>query len=303
MQTTIDRSAVEAMHNRAKQLVLTQAWLGKAGGLSFAQGALGAYAGLLNSEGAAFGAARDASLGGYQPLAGFEAAWAALPASAKHFTLAKMQEFLRAHGVEVAPDAVANGNVDQSKMATLVSSPCVGSAVEQGFVFIEHIPRNAVDVECESTDQAAYGGRPENDAVIGQRLHDAIIEAQLVGARLVRYVEPQNLLFVFSESLQSLKQITLELPLFENTTTRDIDGLDNPNTQERPAQQQANPNNRAIVLCHILDAQCLQQLTGGKKQEGQNSANCYDISWSELQRLKDLFEKFSGHKASVGGAA
>lgn len=113
MQTSqIERGAVEAMHNRAKQRLLTQAWLGKADGLRFAQGALSELGALLNSKGPAFVAARDASMGGYQPLAGFEAAWAALPINAKNFTVAEVQEFLRFHGVKPAPDAVSNLRID-----------------------------------------------------------------------------------------------------------------------------------------------------------------------------------------------
>lgn len=108
----IERSAVQAMHNRAKQLVLTQAWLGKAEGLRFAQGALSALHSIIEGLGAPFAAQRDASMGGYRALAGFEAAWAALPVGAKNFTLVEAQEFLSAHGVEVATDALANSKVD-----------------------------------------------------------------------------------------------------------------------------------------------------------------------------------------------
>ena len=109
---TIDRASVEAMYNRAKSLVLTQAWLGKAGGLQFAQGALSELGALLNSTGPAFAAKRDASEGGYRPFAGFEAAWSALPVGAKDFTLVEMQEFLRTQGIEISSDAVSNGNID-----------------------------------------------------------------------------------------------------------------------------------------------------------------------------------------------
>lgn len=113
MQTTaIDRSAVEAMHNRAKQLVLIQALLNKADGLRFAQGAMSELGALLTCSGPSFAAGRDASMGGYQPLAGFETAWAALPDGAKNFTLSEVQEFLRAHGIEVSTDAITDRQVN-----------------------------------------------------------------------------------------------------------------------------------------------------------------------------------------------
>ena len=110
MSNTINHSAAEALHNRAKQLVLTMAWLGKAKELSFAQGALCELGALLGSEGPAFLAARDASMGGYQPHTGFKTAWAALPAGAENFTLAEVQKFLAGHGIEVSTDVVTHGN-------------------------------------------------------------------------------------------------------------------------------------------------------------------------------------------------
>lgn len=110
MQTTaIDRSAVEAMHNRAKELVLTNGLIGDAQSLRFAQGWLDVTSCLLRGKTAPLAAQLDASIGGYQPLAIFKAAWPALPDSAKNFTLAQMQEFLVAHGAEVSTKAVAYG--------------------------------------------------------------------------------------------------------------------------------------------------------------------------------------------------
>lgn len=107
----ITPAIVEALLNRSKQLVLTQAWLGLPHGLAAAQGAFGELFALLNSYGPAHLAEQDFLMGGYQPLAGFQAAWAALPIDAKYFSMAEMQEFLRAHGVEVPHDAVGQGNV------------------------------------------------------------------------------------------------------------------------------------------------------------------------------------------------
>jgi len=110
VQTNIERSAVEAMHNRARQLVLTCGYLGNAKNLRFAQGCLSSLSYLLRGGGA-FAAARDASIGGYQPATGFEAAWAGLPVGAKNLSLAEVQEFLRVNGVEITPDAVTDSQI------------------------------------------------------------------------------------------------------------------------------------------------------------------------------------------------
>lgn len=113
MQTqTIERREVEALRNRAKQLILTQAWLGKTEGLRFAQGSFSALQSLLDSDGESYLADRDDSLGGYQPLAGFEAAWASFPIGAKNLSLSEVQEFLALQGVELSADAVTNMQVN-----------------------------------------------------------------------------------------------------------------------------------------------------------------------------------------------
>lgn len=108
MSAAIDRAAVEAFCNRAKQLVLTSAYLGSAENLLFAQGCLNALKSVLSPTSSHMLARRDASLGGYQALAGFEAAWAALPIDAERLSMVQVQEFLRSHGVQVATDSVTD---------------------------------------------------------------------------------------------------------------------------------------------------------------------------------------------------
>lgn len=108
MSAAIDRAAVEAFCNRAKQLVLTSAYLGNAENLLFAQGCLNALKSVLSPTSSHMLARRDASLGGYQALAGFEGAWAALPVDAERLSLGQVQEFLRSHGVQVATDSVTD---------------------------------------------------------------------------------------------------------------------------------------------------------------------------------------------------
>lgn len=111
-QATDWSNAVVAMYNRARQLVLTCGALGNAEGLIFAQGSLNTLRSILETSGATFAARRDASMGGYQPLAGFEAAWAALPIDVERFTLTQVQEFLGLHGVEISADAVTDSKLD-----------------------------------------------------------------------------------------------------------------------------------------------------------------------------------------------
>lgn len=105
--------AISAMRHRAAQLVLTMAWLGRRDQMHFGQGSLKALDELLNHfETAQFTAQRDASMGGYQPLGGFEAAWAALPEGLEYLTMAQVQQFLQSHAVEFPPDNVAHSQLN-----------------------------------------------------------------------------------------------------------------------------------------------------------------------------------------------
>jgi len=105
--------AISAMRNRAAQLVLTKAWLGKADQMHFAQGSLKALDDLLNHfETCEFAAQRDALMGGYQPLGGFEAAWAALPEGLEYLTMAQVQQFLQSYAVEFPLDNVAHSQLN-----------------------------------------------------------------------------------------------------------------------------------------------------------------------------------------------
>ena len=188
-------------------------------------------------------------------------------------------------------------------VVTLVRSVCIGGAVQDSRLFVEYIPSNLAHVVRESLDGITHVGSPPNDALISQPLNNAIVDAQLVGARLMDYVEPQNLLFVFSESAHALAYMPLELP----TAYRAAEQLERPatdtNTQQRNDTNKPDANARAVVFCYVSDADYFQQVCRGEQEASQHKANCYQVAWSELEHIKRSFQNFSGHSQSVGGAA
>lgn len=134
--STPSRAAITAMRNRAAQTVLVTAHQGKAHQFVFAQGMLKALNSLLNRpEPAKFAAVRDASMGGYQPLTGFEAAWAALPVCMESLSLVEVQQFLTAQGVQIATDAVANSQLDAAEQQPAITSRYDGWSDGQTIVF------------------------------------------------------------------------------------------------------------------------------------------------------------------------
>jgi len=104
-------AAIEALINVHKNAILLGALLGNIRHLAHAQGGIKALQAL--QRGAGDSAAKlHHSLGGYQPLASLQTAWAALPVGIENYTLAQVQEFLRSQGIEIATDPVSNGQVN-----------------------------------------------------------------------------------------------------------------------------------------------------------------------------------------------
>lgn len=121
--STVERpaaAAIEALLNRAKHVLLIGAWLGKPDNVTFAKGSISALKSMQRDAGSKW-AAKDASMGGYQPLARLEAAWAGLPVNLEKLSFAEVQEFLRLCGLQVPLDAVADSDLDA--VAQLEDSP------------------------------------------------------------------------------------------------------------------------------------------------------------------------------------
>lgn len=187
----------------------------------------------------------------------------------------------------------------QLKILPLVGAVKVSSPLKQGLIFIEHIPGFIGDVEGKTVQHTPHIGCAVNHAIGGKTLDNAIIKAELVGARLLPYVVPQNLLFIFSESGEALSDMRLELTALEDVTQRAVDPLDPPNQEQRTKQQQDKPENRAVVLCEVTDANRLKPLCRTKKKEHQDQADCYEVLWCELKGLKQLLDDVCRHGESL----
>ena len=187
---------------------------------------------------------------------------------------------------------------------TLVRSVDVGGAIEQGRVFVEYVPGNLVDLLCKAIRHAAGVGASEDDVAADQSLDDAIVNAQRVGARLLAYVVPQNLLFIFGESGQALLQLPLETVSGNALTDLALSPSQYADKQQAQTKQEPDADSRAIVLCQVGNAQALRHLVGRKDDDAEHQAQCYQVAWSELQKLKQWLDDVA-HQQSVcqGGAA
>ena len=94
-----------------------------------------------------------------------------------------------------------------------VSAVGVGGSFEQMRMYVEVIPREVADVMREPFEHISVRCRLVNDSVGYETLYDAIIVAEDIGASLLRNVEPENLLFIFGQAIQSIGYAPIEVSL------------------------------------------------------------------------------------------
>ena len=111
MSVAIPREAAQALLNRAITGLLFSASINAPDRAQFWRGSINALRGVLDTERANFMARKDASCA-YQPPAGLEAAWAALPDNIERLSFAEVQQFLAAQGVQITTHTIANSQVD-----------------------------------------------------------------------------------------------------------------------------------------------------------------------------------------------
>jgi hypothetical protein len=128
-KTSINEASRQAMLARYQGMLLIGAWLGKAHNVSFAQGAINALKWVNESSSADFAATTDALAGGYHPPACLQAAWACLPVGLESFSLAQVQQFLTAQGVEMADQYSATSLKTEAELKPLFQNPEPAHAV------------------------------------------------------------------------------------------------------------------------------------------------------------------------------
>lgn len=177
----------------------------------------------------------------------------------------------------------------------LVGSVGVGSSIEKVLMFVEIIPGVLADVMREPFESIAHRSGQVNDAIGFESLHDAIVDAERICTGVLRDVEPQNLLFIFGQTLQSLCYAAIASPpepplLYEGDTV-----ADNGHHKECSGDDKDKPKHRAVVLCKLKHSDELEKFFAGKEQEGGHDSKRYEVAWSELQELKKRLSGFSDH--------
>ena len=102
---------ITAMLNCAKRMLIGNALIGNQQAVSWAQASIKTLNSLRDGT-AQSAAALHQSKGGYDVPASWQAAWASLPIGVENFTMAQVQEFLGAKGVQLASNRVANRQIN-----------------------------------------------------------------------------------------------------------------------------------------------------------------------------------------------
>lgn len=174
----------------------------------------------------------------------------------------------------------------------LVSSVGIGSSFEQMRIYVEIIPREIVDVVCETVKDTSERCRLINDSVGYKSLHDAVLDAERICSSVLCNIEPENLLFIFGQTLQSLGHAPIECPAMPPVSDNDNNVGRNRDGKEGNGYDKGKPKHRAIVLCKLRHTDALKELAIWKDEDSCHYAERYQIAWSELQELKKRFSDF-----------
>lgn len=164
-------------------------------------------------------------------------------------------------------------------------------------IYVEIIPREVADVMRKSFNEISDSGGSVNNPIGYETLYDAIIVAEDVGSRLMRYVEPENLLFIFGKTIQSIGYAPIEDPLTPPALDEVYSVDSNGNSKKGTGGNQSKAKNRAIILCKLKSSNELEKFLSGKEKACGHNAKCYEITWRELQDLKKYLRDFHHHKA------
>ena len=171
-------------------------------------------------------------------------------------------------------------------ISVLVRSIGIRRPIQKVNVFVEIIPSEIADVVSKSIKDVSHACRLINDSGGYKSLNDAVVNAQNVGLSLLGKVKPENHLFIFGETVQSL-QTGLRKMCDRLLVTYPADDCYGPIYSEQDARDnKCDGEPCAVVLCKILDAEPLRQLFRRKQKQGGDYTKRYEITWSELQTLQ-----------------
>lgn len=160
-------------------------------------------------------------------------------------------------------------------------------------IYIEIIPRKITDIVREPLKHIADIGGPKNDACGYKTLDDAVINSENVALGLMRNVIPENLLFVFSQTVEAIRHAIVEFPPPPPSFNKICCFGNDSYSKKRRGEDENSANNRAIILCKVVNSDMFCDSFWTEKKKGSSTAERYEISWRELQKFKNMLNECS----------
>ena len=177
-----------------------------------------------------------------------------------------------------------------TKHLKFVGSTDVSDSIEKPLIYVEIFPCKIRNIVSKPFDYAPHFRRAINNSFGYKTFDRAILDVERIGSRIVVDIEPKNLLLVFGQSVEALNNALMSFLLPTETIDTVEEKYAQGHRQEGYRGDEKNPENRAIVLCKLLNPEDLLKLVSSKKNEPSHAPYCYQVTWSEFQELKDRLE-------------
>lgn len=159
----------------------------------------------------------------------------------------------------------------------------IGPSLQHPCVILEVLPRKVTDIVCPGLMIKTRLRRTINNMGIYETLNDAIVELEVIRARLSPYVKPQDFLLLFGETAQALHNgLAYLVPKYHLATPSDENRC-----LQTAATKQNQPEYVAIIICKIKDATPLQNISRQKQQGNTEQHRSYCITWCEFEDIKN----------------
>lgn len=173
---------------------------------------------------------------------------------------------------------------------SLVGSVVIGRPVQEFRVFVEVIPSDIADIVCKPLKHVSHTRSAINDSVGYESIDDAIINSERIGLALRGVVKAENLFFVFGESVQFLRDALFRFLESRSIPYNSADLYAPVNSKESDRCEERETNPLAVVLCQVSNAESIGKAVRCEQHQAGKDADSCQISWSELQSVKEVLK-------------
>ncbi len=181
----------------------------------------------------------------------------------------------------------------------LVTPIGVSGADQQLRIFIEVMPGCVSDVVREAVNHIPHTCGAVDDTCGYETLNDAILDAERIGARLQGHVVAENLFFIFSQTVEALKDGLAHFPFPPEALVPLMDPTEESNTNESAGGKEDQSKNCAVILCKLRHAQILNELRAAEQQQACHRSGSDQVTWRKFHALKQCLQDSVQHWTSL----